>query len=71
MNHPNPTPIGLSVRSAAELSSLSEWEIRDAINKGEIPAVRRGRRIVIDYAGFEAWLRSQPPVVESAESATP
>lgn len=59
-------PIGVSVKQAAALTSISEWEIRDAINRGDIPAYRRGRRIVIDYAGLVAWLTSHPPVVDKS-----
>lgn len=68
MNPHQPTPIGLSVRDAAALTSFGEKEIRDAVNKGEIPAFRRGTRIVIDHEGLVAWLRSHPPVFVS-ESA--
>jgi hypothetical protein len=66
MNPHQPTPIGLSVRDAALLTSFGEKEIRDAVNRGEIPAIRRGTRIVIDYTGLVAWFRSNTPVVESA-----
>jgi len=66
MNPHQPTPIGVSVAEATRLTSVSDKEIRDAVNAGEIPAFRRGRRIVIDYAGLSNWLRSHPPVVEQS-----
>ena len=62
----NSTPIGLSVADAAELTSFSEWVIRAGVNSGEIPAIRKGRRIAVDYAGLMAWFKAQQPVVESA-----
>jgi len=64
MNPHQPTPIGHSVKEAAQLTSFSEKEIRDAINDGEIPAIRRGTRIAIDHDGLVAWFRAHPPVVE-------
>lgn len=66
MNPHQPTPIGLSVRDAALLTSLGEKEIRDAVNAGEIKAFRRGTRIIIDYDALVGWVRSHPPVAESA-----
>lgn len=63
MNPHQPTPIGHSVKEAALLTSFSEKEIRDAINDGEIPAIRRGTRIAIDHEGLVQWFRSHQPVV--------
>lgn len=57
-------PIGLSVKQAAALTSFGEKEIRDAVNAGDIPAIRNGRRIAIDYQGLVDWFRSKPRVVE-------
>jgi len=64
MNPHQPTPIGVSVKDAALLTSLGEKDIRDSVNRGDIPAIRRGTRIVIDYAGLIDWFRSNPAVVE-------
>ena len=72
MNPHQPVPthaIGVSVKEAARLTSVSEKVIRDEVNAGNIPAFRMGTRIVIDYMGLSAWLRSHPPVVIPAESA--
>ena len=63
MNPLQPTqtdPIGVSVKQAAVLTSLSHWFIRDEVNAGRIPARRVGSRIVIDYDGLRAWVKSQP-----------
>ena len=67
MNPHQPVPtgqIGVSVKDAARLTSMSEKVVRDEVNAGRIPAVRYGTRIVIDYAGLIDWFRSHPAVVE-------
>lgn len=65
----NSTPLSLSVRDAALATSLSEYEIRQLVNSGVIPARRSGRRILVDYAGLQTYIRSLPPVVESADAS--
>ena len=66
MTPPNSPALTYSVRDAAILTSLSEWEIRDAINKEELAAVRRGRRILIPAENLAEWLRSLPKVGDVA-----
>jgi excisionase family DNA binding protein len=61
-----PTPLSVSVRDAAQDTSLSEYEIRQAINKGELPAVKRGRRIVILRDDLHSWLRTLPRVADAS-----
>lgn len=56
----------MSVKEAAALTSIGEKDIRDEVNAGNIPAFRRGTRIVIDYLGLVQWLRSHPPVVDKS-----
>jgi excisionase family DNA binding protein len=62
----NPTSLSVSVKDAADMTSLSQYEIRAAINKGELPAVRRGRRILIFPADIQAWLNGFTAASESA-----
>lgn len=62
----NSTPLSVSVRDAAALTSLSEYEIRTAVSKGELPAGRRGRRIFIFPEDLTAWLRSLPKAGDAA-----
>ena len=52
------TARSISVAQAAVDSSFSEYEIRKAINAGELPHIRRGVRIAILVDDFDAWLRS-------------
>lgn len=51
--------LSVSVKDAAALTSFSDYEIRNAINKGELPVIRRGRRIAIPVPELTAWLRAQ------------
>ena len=57
----NPTPLSTSVRDVAALTSLSEYEIRNAINKGDLPARKVGRRLVILTDDLRAWLEALEP----------
>jgi excisionase family DNA binding protein len=66
MTSPHQDSLSLSVRQASLLTSLSEWDIRELVNKGEIQARRRGRRILIDHAALVTWFRSLPTVTEQA-----
>lgn len=66
MSPHNSPQVSLSVRDAALLTSLSEWEMRNLVNSGVIPARRSGRRILIEYPALMAWFRSLPTVTEVA-----
>lgn len=48
--------LAVSVRSAAQLTEISETTIREAINKQALPAFRVGRSIRIKVADLESWL---------------
>jgi len=66
-HHSAPTPtIGVSVKEASQITSISDKEIRDAVNRGDIPARRIGRRIAIDYPGLVEWFHSHEPVVDKS-----
>lgn len=64
-----PEAITLSVAQASDITSLSEYEIRKAINKAELPAVRRGSRLLIFRTDLEAWLRGHDAAVEPTGAA--
>lgn len=57
-----PEPIAVGVREAAGMVRLSETEIRSAINRLELPAVRRGRAIRITTDDLRAWIAGLPKV---------
>jgi excisionase family DNA binding protein len=61
-----PTALSISVRDAAASTSLSEYEIRNAINSGHLEARRLGRRIVILTDDLKAWLEALPKVGDVA-----
>lgn len=62
----NSTALSVSVRDAALLTSFSEYEIRNAINKGELPAIKRGRRLAILLPDLTAWLNALPKAGDAA-----
>ena len=66
MTPTNSTALSVSVRDAAERTSFSEYEIRKAINEGELVAVKRGRRIAIPVGNLERWLGSLPTTNDAA-----
>lgn len=46
----------LNVKDAAVYTTLSERTIRYAIERGELPTLRHGRRIVLRIADIDAWM---------------
>lgn len=56
------TSVALSVKTAAAETDLAEGAIREAINRGELPAYRVGRFIRIDRDELRDWLHSRPRV---------
>lgn len=52
------TKAALNVADAADHVSVSEGTIREAINKGKLPAKRNGRRILIKVVDLDKWLDS-------------
>ena len=63
----HPSPLSVSVADAAAMTSLSQYIIRDAINRGHLPALRIGPvRIAILTADLEAWLKGHQRVVDIA-----
>lgn len=50
--------IAVSVRTAAQLTEISETTIRDAINRQSLPAYRVGRAIRIRVSDLNEWVGS-------------
>jgi len=46
----------LSLQQAACYISISYWTLRDLVWRGELPAVRVGRRILIDRQDLESFI---------------
>lgn len=50
------TALAVSVKTAAQMTEISDTVLRDAINKQELPAHRVGRAIRIRVVDLDAWL---------------
>ena len=50
--------LALSVRDAAVKTGVSEYEIRNAINFGDLSAKRIGQRLIIPTAALAAWIQT-------------
>lgn len=50
--------LALSVADAAAASGLSQSYLRDEITRGHLPAVRKGRRLLVRVRDLDAYLRS-------------
>jgi excisionase family DNA binding protein len=46
----------LGVRAVAERCGVSTWTVRQAISRGDLRAVRWGRRVLVEAASLEAFL---------------
>jgi excisionase family DNA binding protein len=56
----NVEPLTVNVTEAARLSGLSEWTIRDLLNRGQVQSRRHGRRVLVVYASLAAYLDNLP-----------
>jgi excisionase family DNA binding protein len=50
--------VAVSVKTAAQMTELSETTLREAINKQQLPAYRVGRVIRVRVADLEDWVGS-------------
>ena len=62
-------PLAYSVEAAAVASAASKSVLRAAISAGDLPARKRGRRLVILADDLQAWLRELPPAAHSRQAA--
>ena len=66
MTPQHPTALSVRVKQASQMTGLSEWLIRDAINREQLPAIRvpstipgsNRVTILIEVDELQAWLRS-------------
>lgn len=56
----NLTPIAVSIHAAAQLTSLSESKVSEAINVGALPVRRYGNRTLIRIVDLSAWIDAMP-----------
>jgi excisionase family DNA binding protein len=52
-------PLTYSVPEAAALLGISSWAAYEAIKRGELPARKIGRRIVVPKIQLDAWLSAK------------
>lgn len=50
------TALAVSIKTASQMTDISETTIRDAINKQHLPAFRVGRSIRVKVTDLEQWL---------------
>lgn len=53
------TKLCISVPEAARLLGLGRNSVYEAVRRGEVPAVRVGRRLVVPIRALEEWLEAQ------------
>lgn len=56
---PQPEPILVDAAEAARILSISPRHLWELTNRGEIPCVRTGRRVLYSVETLRAWARSQ------------
>jgi len=49
-------PLTYTVAQAAELLGISTWSYYEGIKRGELPARKVGRRLVVPKIQLEQWL---------------
>jgi excisionase family DNA binding protein len=53
-------PIVLTVAEVAQILRIGRISAYQAVERGDVPSIRIGRRILIPRAAFESWLTSKP-----------
>jgi excisionase family DNA binding protein len=54
------TPIALTISNAVRASGLSRTTIYEALKRGELTAMKAGRRTLIKYSDLEAFMERLP-----------
>lgn len=54
------TPITLSIPRTVEVSGLSRSSIYEALKRGDLTAVKAGRRTLIRFSDLETYMASLP-----------
>jgi excisionase family DNA binding protein len=56
---PQPPALAVTARDAALLLSVSPRHLWSLTNRGEVPHVRAGRKVLYPVAALEAWLAAR------------
>jgi len=62
--------VGKTIEQIAAGKQCSASTVREAIRRGELPAVRVGRRIFIEERAAEAWRRPTPVAPRGSTGAS-
>jgi excisionase family DNA binding protein len=65
----NPNQLAYEVSEVCEIARISRGALYNAINAGQLRAVKRGRKTLILRSDLEAWVASLPPIRPSRKSA--
>jgi len=71
MTTPNIAPAVLTVLEVAKILRIGKISAYQAIERGDLPSIRIGRRILIPRAAFEQLLRPADKSVLLEENTTP
>lgn len=55
-----PQPIALTVKDAVEVSGIPRSGLYEALRRGDLKALKAGRRTLIPYGELQAYLASLP-----------
>jgi hypothetical protein len=53
-------PLGISIKKTAEITSESEWQVKERLRRGEYKAKKSGRRTIVIYQSVEDRWNSLP-----------
>jgi hypothetical protein len=53
-------PLGLSIKKTAEITSESEWQVKERLRRREYRAKKSGRRTIVVYESVEDYWNSLP-----------
>ena len=55
----NSSPLTYTVAEAAALIGISRWSYYEGVKRGELPARKVGRRVVVPRVQLEEWLNQK------------